>query len=287
MQPYRPVGVYGFSLLLFLGCSAPEPKKITSTPKDSPVPADECAVPEVEDTDDALTLLQDVTYEKDIEPIVIATCALSGCHSAGAQSPPLATYAQNVEHAAASLVEINANTMPIGNPLSDAQKNLWAAWIDAGAIEGTPIEAAPDDTDTDADADSDTDAEPTAEDAECAVEDTTSQAEPDSIVVNQEAVDTCHAQGVIYDRNAKECGTALVDTSFDCDREGITKAFKDVGLNPKTILDLSLGDGADAGEGYQIDQCGETETGLPIVILVKTLEPPEVEGIKVRVIAVE
>src|SRR5690606_19537745 len=157
--------------------------------------------------------LQEVTFEKDIKPIVTASCALAGCHVAGAQAPVLETFDQNVENAESSLSEITKDEMPVGNPLDQAQKDLWEAWIAGGMVQGEAEDEEPAE---------DTESEDDDTDTTCVTDSTTENPVSNEELLNQKAVDACHEQGVIYDRNAKACGTAKIKTSYTCDRKGIT-----------------------------------------------------------------
>jgi uncharacterized membrane protein len=72
-----------------------------------------------------------VSYQ-DVQPIVTANCARAGCHNADSiKPPPLTTKPQLVDLAENALVQLEAGTMPVGNPdflQSDAGVTL-AAWL--------------------------------------------------------------------------------------------------------------------------------------------------------------
>lgn len=77
-----------------------------------------------------------LTYDDDIKILINNSCAVSGCHVAGAQTPFLTTYA-----------EVKANTsgiqqraivqgdMPPSGPLSACDKKKLEQWIADGAPE--------------------------------------------------------------------------------------------------------------------------------------------------------
>ena len=243
------------------------------------------------------SLLQDeVTYEKDIKPMVEANCAISGCHVAGAQAPVLETYDDNVAAAADSVAEVAAGRMPVGVAYDDDQKDLWQAWFDGGVEEGEPVDDNDDgdegedesDTDDGDDGEEDDGGDSDEEDeADCTVEDTTKTGKATELL-NEEAVQACHDKGTLYDRNKKECSNVSTEISYACTREGIEQAFSNAGLDASSILDQSLGKSdSDKGEGFSIDQCGQVNGGLPVVVLVRVQEPPETPGLKVRVLVVD
>jgi Flp pilus assembly protein TadD/mono/diheme cytochrome c family protein len=92
------------------------------------------------------------TFSRDIAPVLYASCA--GCHHTGGHGPfPLITYSDARKHSAQIIAETRAREMPPWLPehgygdfagelrLTDAQIQLIADWVNAGAQEGTPSEA--------------------------------------------------------------------------------------------------------------------------------------------------
>lgn len=86
-------------------------------------------------------------------------------------------------------------------------------------------------------------------------------------------VKACHASGFVFDRLQLACSTEIkLAKSYTCDRDGISGAFAATGYQIGEVLDQALGralDPNDAGDGYVIDQCGESDAGRLIVYLVK------------------
>jgi hypothetical protein len=75
-----------------------------------------------------------VSYAKDIQPLLTANCATSGCH--GASNPQagidLTSYAKVKPNATTVNSVIQRGMMPPSGALSAANKKLFQAWIDAG-----------------------------------------------------------------------------------------------------------------------------------------------------------
>ncbi len=88
-----------------------------------------------------------------------------------------------------------------------------------------------------------------------------------------EVVATCHAAGYLFERRKLGCSDEIrLSTSFDCNRAGIREAFAATGFQIDVVLDEALGKAGfpdDHGDGYSLDQCGETEDGRRFVHLVK------------------
>jgi hypothetical protein len=86
-------------------------------------------------------------------------------------------------------------------------------------------------------------------------------------------VKACHASGFVFDRLQLACSTEIkLAKSYTCDRDGIAAAFAATGYQIGEVLDQALGreaDPKDGGDGYTIDQCGESDTGRLIAYLVK------------------
>ncbi|MBL0050857.1 MAG: hypothetical protein IPP29_04665 [Bacteroidetes bacterium] len=81
----------------------------------------------------------DTTYYKTtIRPIIIANCAIQGCHVTGGQSPHLNSYTtiyggRNDIKFKINLPSNNSNIMPPSGPLSAADLTKINNWIDSGA----------------------------------------------------------------------------------------------------------------------------------------------------------
>ena len=75
------------------------------------------------------------SFTNDVNPIILATCAISGCHGAGSLNGPgpLTTYAQIFNARAAIRTAIVNGTMPKTGTLSTADRNTIICWIDNGA----------------------------------------------------------------------------------------------------------------------------------------------------------
>ena len=96
-----------------------------------------------------------ITFSKDIAPVILENCAI--CHRPGATAPfSLLTYADARPWARAIKQATLTRSMPpwkpepgFGGPfvgdrrLSDAEIDLIARWVDAGAPEGDPTDLAP------------------------------------------------------------------------------------------------------------------------------------------------
>jgi hypothetical protein len=96
----------------------------------------------------------ELTYYRDIKPIVDAKCA--GCHFEGGAPPmPLGTYEEVAAHAGTIELAVGAGIMPPWHPsaecndyvavraLDDAHKAAILAWVDAGAPAGDPAREGP------------------------------------------------------------------------------------------------------------------------------------------------
>lgn len=86
-------------------------------------------------------------------------------------------------------------------------------------------------------------------------------------------VKACHESGHVYERRKIGCSvTILLATSFTCDRAGIREAFGETGYQIDVVLDKALGqegNADDEGDGYSLDQCGESADGHLYVHFVK------------------
>lgn len=88
-----------------------------------------------------------------------------------------------------------------------------------------------------------------------------------------EPVAACHASGYLFERRKLACSPdVLLATSFTCDRAGIRLAFEETGFQIDVVLDAALGKEGfadDQGDGFSLDQCGETQDGRRLVHFVK------------------
>ena len=74
----------------------------------------------------------------------------------------------------------------------------------------------------------------------------------------------CSDRGFVYDRRNEKCLTDLKVAKFPCTRIGVASALSASGSQIGQILDRSLGkEGVpgDKGEGYVLDQCGQSASG--------------------------
>ncbi len=78
-------------------------------------------------------LLSGVSFKDTVEPIMMNSCAVTGCHN-GSQFPDLRTY--NGVNGSSKLVKefTQSGFMPISGTLTQAQKDAIACWVDDGAL---------------------------------------------------------------------------------------------------------------------------------------------------------
>lgn len=84
-----------------------------------------------------------VSYQRDIVPIINSSCALTGCHVSGFNSGDFTNYADIKQRAdngrLNTRVVVNQNMPPSNSPgpqsLSDAEIEAFECWIAAGAPE--------------------------------------------------------------------------------------------------------------------------------------------------------
>lgn len=83
----------------------------------------------------SINVLSGTSYTSDIQPIIEASCAVSGCHVTGGAAPFTLTAIASAQNHAAAIKTATANgSMPkSGTPLTQAQKDLIACWVDDGA----------------------------------------------------------------------------------------------------------------------------------------------------------
>lgn len=79
-----------------------------------------------------------VALTDDIQPIIAANCAISGCHISGGQPPDLSSGQQIVNRAARIKARTQNGSMPppaSGMSLSSREVQQISCWVDAGANE--------------------------------------------------------------------------------------------------------------------------------------------------------
>lgn len=82
--------------------------------------------------------------------------------------------------------------------------------------------------------------------------------------INTDEVAGCHSDGHIFDRRTAQCSpTMYLATSYACDRAGVKSAFKLTGFQIDEALKAA------AEDGFVLDQCGESESGLLIAYFVR------------------
>ena len=294
------LGLTGCILLLTHSCSAPEPKDVEGSAvstvtyvecdKASPL-ADEKKLTDsdIDHTNESTYSLQEATtpgYNDAIKTLVNSNCAFAGCHATGGTLPDLSTYALVKTNMARGKIriELASSPMPPGSQLEATDQALFAAWV---AADGPETDAAggttPSETPT---------ATPTPAAPACFVKNEKRVALEDpefDYLLRTAEVNDCHSKKLIYDRNAKACGTAALSLDW-CTRIGILKKFADAKKDALSIVNKALGDGTsatDIGDGFIIDQCGMEPSGAPIAIFLRLVKPPEVPGLKVRVLAID
>jgi hypothetical protein len=75
-----------------------------------------------------------VSYVSTIAPLMKASCATSGCHAGSSAQAGIAldTYANVKANATLANDAIQGGSMPLGSPLSAAQKKSFQDWVTAG-----------------------------------------------------------------------------------------------------------------------------------------------------------
>lgn len=95
-----------------------------------------CASDNEEDMFGETPCIEDkVSLADEVQPIINANCAISGCHS-GVQSPNLSTTQNIINNASRIRSVTQSGAMPpasSGKNLSDAQIQTIACWVDSGA----------------------------------------------------------------------------------------------------------------------------------------------------------
>ncbi len=74
-----------------------------------------------------------VSFNADVQPIIAANCAVSGCHD-GTRFPNLTTVAGVQQNAQRIKIRTGNRSMPIGRTLTSEQIEKITCWVDAGAL---------------------------------------------------------------------------------------------------------------------------------------------------------
>ena len=84
-------------------------------------------------TDDCSSAPKSFTI--DVNPVIQASCATSGCHGAGSNSGPgaLVTYSQIFNARSAIRSAVSSGRMPKNGSLTTSEKAKIICWIDSGA----------------------------------------------------------------------------------------------------------------------------------------------------------
>jgi len=74
-------------------------------------------------------------FNADVLPIILASCAIAGCHAAGSTNGPGALTNHREVFGARSSIRsaVSSGQMPKNSSLSTSQKNSIICWIDSGA----------------------------------------------------------------------------------------------------------------------------------------------------------
>lgn len=272
-------------LISSVSCAPLEPEKNRTKSSEGGDSSDLCKkTSKLSGTQTELQLLETPTYKSGVSTILEDKCV--GCHRPDATSPDLSTHELAQKSGAGIKTSVSDDSMPPdGSPdLTDDEKKKLIAWVDAGAPLDSSGDGSTDGKDGDKSSNNDdeskNDSNQNDTPAECNLDAET--------VLQTAAVSKCHKKGKIYDRQYQECGTASLDTSYTCSRSGLKKAFASYGADISQTLKESLGkkgDKKDNGEGYVIDQCGETSDGLPVAYLIKLTD--DQKKLKVRLLALE
>jgi hypothetical protein len=75
------------------------------------------------------------SFSTDVNPVIQASCATSGCHGAGSNSGPgaLVTYSQIFNARSAIRSSVSSGRMPKNRSLTTSEKAKIICWIDSGA----------------------------------------------------------------------------------------------------------------------------------------------------------
>ena len=76
-----------------------------------------------------------ISLTNHVEPIIKSSCATSGCHIAGAQSPDLSVKSNIISFKDEIKSQVSARTMPIGGSLSDEEIATIIGWVNAGGLD--------------------------------------------------------------------------------------------------------------------------------------------------------
>jgi hypothetical protein len=75
------------------------------------------------------------TFSANVSPLMLSSCAKSGCHAAGSTNGPgaLTNYTQIYNSRVAIRAAVSSGEMPQDATFSATQKAIVTCWIDAGA----------------------------------------------------------------------------------------------------------------------------------------------------------
>jgi len=75
------------------------------------------------------------TFAASVSPLILSSCATSGCHASGSHNGPgaLTTYSQIKSASSSIRSSVVSGSMPENSTLSSDQRNTIVCWIDAGA----------------------------------------------------------------------------------------------------------------------------------------------------------
>lgn len=78
-----------------------------------------------------------LSYTSDAGPVIVASCAKSGCHGSGSTNGPgaLLTYSQVFNARNEIYKAVQNGSMPRDTPLSSNEKSIILCWIENGASE--------------------------------------------------------------------------------------------------------------------------------------------------------
>lgn len=76
-----------------------------------------------------------ISLTDQVQPIIKLSCATTGCHIAGVQSPDLSQKSNIISFKDQIKSEVNARTMPVGSTLSNEEIATIVGWVNAGALD--------------------------------------------------------------------------------------------------------------------------------------------------------
>ena len=83
-----------------------------------------------------ITVLSNTSYQNDVSPIIMASCATTNCHDGTSQSRPNFNDFSIVQANASSIrIRTQNGSMPPNGSLTQEQKDLIACWVDDGTLD--------------------------------------------------------------------------------------------------------------------------------------------------------